>query len=190
MGRPFIVYSSDEDEDGDVSFYPYHELDVIASYRFAYHDSDDNLDQTFRDTDYIQHLSEVYIQKYNDFLDKSPELIDIKAICLETRYTERVIHNTALINELQPAIVYTDRNWDVKPYIAPGRNYIHRLVNGAIEYGTIVYETNDARDLINCVQKMTNKFCQFCDVYSLMRIDWLANYKGDMFMYANIDTES
>jgi hypothetical protein len=122
MGRPFVVSSSDEYES---------DLKKVAIYRFGCEDEDDEDDEynllDRDDDDYLQKVTKLHVKRFNEFLDDNPKLANVDAICIETRYTDRVLNNPELMEQFKPAVVYTDKLWDdndTETYIAPGCRHL------------------------------------------------------------------
>lgn len=126
------------------------------------------------------------------FLAANPKLANVECICVNTGYTHRIIENEELLDDIVPAVVFTDKCWnaDLKPYI--NDQVLHDLVINikGIDDGTCVFDSKDADNVFSCIDDLHNaEYCGFCNTDNLYHAEWY-EIDGKIVMVAKVDCES
>jgi hypothetical protein len=167
---------------------------LIAKYEFDYdyHCDDDYEDNFDYDTNHDYYYTD-YSKMLSKFLDNNENLKEVHYICVNTRYTHRIIemyNENDKINMIQPAVIFTDKEWN--PQLAPKiiDNNTYEIVKDVCKFDSCVFNAKDSVDVFDCISDLGSlDYCGFCKISSLQNIMWY-DVNGKTVMIAYVDTES
>ncbi len=126
-------------------------------------------------------------------LSKNPNLKKIDYIVIKTHYTNRVINSQKLLDIIEPAVVYTDKNWEpnLAPYVKDSDAL--KIVNelfGKKTSGNCVFNAESADEIFEKVILLgESNYCVWCRVSEICNIEWYKINKK-VVAYCEVNTSS
>jgi hypothetical protein len=156
---------------------------LIATFEVEHNYDDDWNENRFEDE------ADEQLEK---FLEDNPSLKDVKCICVNTGYTDRIIDNEEILDDLDAAVVFTDKCWnsDLKPLIFDQE--IHDLVANikGVDDGSCVFKESSPAAVFSCISSLQMaEYCGCCSAGNFYRAEFY-DVDGKIVMVAMVDCES